>query len=31
MTVEDLLGRLAAAGVPRFASEAARHLPLSGD
>jgi len=26
MTVEDLLGRLAAAGVPRFASEAQRHL-----
>jgi predicted nucleic acid-binding protein len=26
MTVEDLLGRLAAAGVPRFASEARRHL-----
>jgi predicted nucleic acid-binding protein len=26
MPVEDLLGRLAAAGVPRFASEAARHL-----
>jgi hypothetical protein len=26
MTVEDLLGRLAAAGVARFASEARRHL-----
>lgn len=26
MTVEDLLGRLAAAGVPRFGSEARRHL-----
>jgi predicted nucleic acid-binding protein len=26
MTVEDLLGRLTAAGVPRFASEARRHL-----
>ena len=26
MPVEDLLGRLAAAGVPRFSSEAARHL-----
>ena len=26
MTVEDLLGRLAAAGVRRFASEAGRHL-----
>lgn len=26
MTVEDLLGRLAAAGVTRFASEARRHL-----
>lgn len=26
MAVEDLLGRLAAAGVPRFASEARRHL-----
>ena len=26
MTVEDLLGRLAAAGVPKFASEARRHI-----
>lgn len=26
MTVQDLLGRLAAAGVPRFASEAQRYL-----
>lgn len=26
MTVEDLLGRLAAAGVPKFASETRRHL-----
>jgi hypothetical protein len=26
MTVEDLLGRLAAAGLPRFASEGRRHL-----
>lgn len=26
MSAEDLLGRLAAAGVPRFASEARRHL-----
>jgi predicted nucleic acid-binding protein len=26
MTIEELLGRLAAAGVPRFASEARRHL-----
>lgn len=26
MTIEDLLGRLAAARVPRFASEARRHL-----
>ena len=26
MTIEDLLGRLAAAGVTRFASQAARHL-----
>jgi predicted nucleic acid-binding protein len=26
MTIEDLLGRLAAAGAPRFASEARRHL-----
>ena len=26
MSVEELLGRLAAAGVPRFASEAGRHL-----
>jgi predicted nucleic acid-binding protein len=26
MTVEDLLGRLAAAGIPRFAAEARRHL-----
>jgi hypothetical protein len=26
MTIEDLLGRLAAAGVPGFASEARRHL-----
>jgi len=26
MSIEDLLGRLAAAGVPRFASEARRHL-----
>jgi hypothetical protein len=25
MTIEELLGRLAAAGVPRFASEARRH------
>jgi predicted nucleic acid-binding protein len=26
MTIEDLLGRLTAAGIPRFASEARRHL-----
>jgi hypothetical protein len=26
MTVEDLLGRLAAAAVPKFASEARRHI-----
>lgn len=30
MTAEDLLGRLAAAGVPRFASEARRHLQEPG-
>jgi predicted nucleic acid-binding protein len=31
MSVEELLGRLAAAGVPRFASEARRHLQGSND
>ena len=26
MSIEDLLGRLASAGVPKFAAEARRHL-----
>lgn len=31
MPVEELLGRLAAAGVPRFVSEAGRHLQGPAD
>jgi len=30
MSIEDLLGRLAAAGVPKFAAEARRHLWPAG-
>lgn len=30
-TLPDLLSRLAAAGVPRFAAEARRHLPAPTD
>jgi hypothetical protein len=29
MSIEDLLGRLASAGVPKFAAEARRHLWLA--